>query len=90
MEAYNGGDYNGVSCRNILANASEITEGLKDILLSKKKLGTTDDAVIKKVGSIEQLLGLIYGAMASLMLVHPSEEEKARAQLFVESAMTKL
>ncbi len=79
-EAYHGEDYNGVSCHNILRYVSEITEDLKNVLLSKKKLATPDEVAIENVNNIGQLLGLIDGAMASLMLVHPSEEEKARVR----------
>jgi hypothetical protein len=79
-ESYQGEDYNGVSCHNILTYVSEIKENLKNVLLSKKKLATPDEVPIKNVNNIGQLLSLIDGAMASLMLVHPSEEEMARVR----------
>jgi hypothetical protein len=74
--AYHGGDYNGVSCRRIVGNSTEIASGIKTILESKKDERCDQATIDKKVNELAHTLGLIDAAFFYQNIPHPSDEEK--------------
>ncbi len=78
--AYHGGDFNGVSCRRIVGNANEVSDGLREILLRKKDDECLDATINKEVDRFEQTLGLLDAAFSYLSILQPTEDEKKRQE----------
>jgi hypothetical protein len=76
--AYHRGDYNGVSCRRIVGNSTEIASGIKTILESKRDERCNQATINKKVNELEHTLGLLDAAFFYLNIPHPSDEEKKK------------
>jgi hypothetical protein len=74
-EAYHGGDFNGVSCRHLVANISAIMEEFHPILLREKEVMCLDEEANEMCNPFLSLCGLIYGAFSSLLIIAPTESE---------------
>jgi hypothetical protein len=59
-EEYHGGDYNGNSCREIVANSEAICEKVVgELVLKQKTDGASEERIGKKVNGYERILGTI-------------------------------
>jgi hypothetical protein len=85
--AYHGGDFNGVCCRRLVRNAKVITEEIKPILVSKKESCCEETEIDKKMDTVENTLGLLDAAFSYLNLLHPTDEEKQKARIAVNTLM---
>ena len=74
--AYHGGDYNGISCRRIVGNSTEIAKGIRMVLEAKRNESCEQDTIIKKINELEHMLGLLDTAFWYLNISHPTDEEK--------------
>ena len=86
-EAYHGGDFNGVSCRCIAQSAKAIFQELKVVLIEKKREGAPEEYIIETLGNIAELVGIIDAAMAALMVIFPTQEEREKARFLCTKAM---
>jgi len=86
--AYHGGDYNGVSCRRIVGNCSDITREITDVLQSKKDQTCSADIINNKMHQLDITLGLLDAAFYYLTIPHPNNEEKERASDVVKALST--
>jgi hypothetical protein len=64
--AYHGGDFNGVSCRRLVANAQPISDELQKILIRKKNEACDDAIINEKVEDLETIMGLLDATFAYL------------------------
>lgn len=78
--AYHGGDFNGVSCRRLVANAHPISDELRQILIRKKNEACEDTTIHKKMEDLESIMGLLDATFAYLNVSHPTQEEKTKAE----------
>lgn len=78
-EAYHGGDFNGVCCRRIVGNGSEIIRELRKIVKKKKDASCEDFLIDKTLDEFEITLGLLDAAYAYLNVPFPNEECKSKA-----------
>ena len=83
--AYHGGEFNGVCCRRLVANAKVITDEVRGILFRKKDESCETDEIQSKIDALEALLGLIDAAFAYLNIDHPTEDEKKKARESVDA-----
>lgn len=77
VEAYHGGDFNGVSCRRMLDNVGEIMQEVKEIVIRgrKKPSNISDAEVVTKLDKYEVLLTMIDCTLSQLMIVNPTPAE---------------
>jgi len=85
--SYHGGDFNGVCCRKLVGNAQQITFEIRRILMAKKNEKCDENSIEKKMGDLEQLLGLLDSAYAYLNILYPNEDEKQNAKKAVSALM---
>ena len=86
-EAYHGGDFNGVSCRCIAQSAKAIFQELKVVLTEKKREGAPEEYIVETLDNIAELVGIIDAAMAALMVIFPTQEEREKARFLCTKAM---
>jgi hypothetical protein len=87
--AYRGGDYNGVSCKRIVGNSSDITREIAAVLQAKKDQTCSADVIKEKMHQLDVTLGLWNAAFYYLNIPHPNNEEKERASDAVKALSTK-
>jgi len=83
--AYHGGDYNGVSCRRIVGNSSDIMQDITSVLQAKKDNSCSADEINEKMQQLDLTLGLLDAAFYYLNIPHPNNEEKERASEAVKA-----
>jgi hypothetical protein len=86
--AYHGGDYNGVSCRRIVGNSSDLTREIAAVLQAKKEQTCSADVIKEKIHQLDITLGLLNAAFYYLNIPHPNNEEKERASDAVKALST--
>ena len=77
VEAYHGGDFNGVSCRKILDNIDKIMQEIKDVVRNgrKKPSNVSDEEVLTKLEKYECLMKMLDSTLSQMMIVNPTQSE---------------
>jgi hypothetical protein len=72
-EAYHGGDFNGVSCRKLVANIVEIMLEFHAIVMQGNDASCSDDEANKMCNGFLAVCGLIEAAFSALLVIDPTE-----------------
>ena len=77
VEAYHGGEFNGVSCRKILDNIENIMQQIKEVVKNgrKKPSNISDTEVLTKLERYECLMKMLDSTLAQMMIVNPTQLE---------------
>ena len=77
VQAYHGGDFNGVSCRALLDHVEEIMSEIKKAVISgrKKPSNISDAEVHSKLDKYEDLLKMLDSTLSQMMIVNPTQSE---------------
>jgi hypothetical protein len=86
-EAYHGGDFNGVSCRNLVRNIQDIIKEVEVVVLREKANDVPVEEAKKKLDDFLQLCGMIDSVFASLSIIDPTEVEISDAERKVITLM---
>jgi hypothetical protein len=86
-EAYHGGDFNGVSCRNLVANIVEIMLDFHAIVMQEKDDSCSDDEANKMCNGFLAVFCLIDAAFSALFVIDPTESEILDAENKVKKLM---
>jgi len=68
-------------------NAKDIIEEIKPILVSKRESCYEETEIEGKINTVENALGLLDAAFSYLNLLHPTDDEKQKARLAVNTLM---
>jgi hypothetical protein len=74
-EYYHGGDFNGVSCRNLVRNIQDIIKDVELVVLREKADEVPVEEAKQKLDDFIQLCGMIDAAFATLSVIDPTEVE---------------
>jgi hypothetical protein len=86
-EAYHGGDFNGVSCRKLVANIVEIMLEFHVIIMQEKDASCSDDEANKMCNGFLAVCGLIDAAFSALLVIDPTGSEILDAENKVKKLM---
>jgi hypothetical protein len=77
--AYQGGDYNGVSCQRIVGNSSDITREIAAVLQAKKDQTCSANVIKEIMHQLDVTLGLLDAAFYYLNIPHCEHTSILRA-----------
>jgi hypothetical protein len=85
--AYHGGDFNGVCCHLLVANAREIMNDIQRIVLEKMIVSCQPANVCKKMDQVMRLLGLIDATISGMKTIAPTDDERNKLDKSISHLM---